>query len=40
MLKRSKKGKTFENLDENVQSLEIFWKRAVDCVQLLHARNC
>ena len=28
-----KKGKTFENLNENVQNLKIFWKKASDCMR-------
>ena len=35
-----KKGKIFESLGKNVQSLKIFLKRADDCMQLLHAINC
>ena len=38
--KMLKKGKIFGNLDKNVQDLKIFWKRAGDCVRLLHATNC
>ena len=34
--KKAKKGKIFENLGKNVQNLKIFWKRAGDCMQLLH----
>ena len=37
MLRRDKKGKIFESLGKNVQHLKIFWKRASDSVQLLHA---
>ena len=37
--KMLKKGKIFENLGKNIQSLKIFWKRAGDCVQLSHACN-
>ena len=33
-------GKIFENLGKNVQNLEIFGKRAGDCVQLSHTINC
>ena len=35
-----KKGKIFENFGKNEQNLEIFCKRAGDCVQLSHAINC
>ena len=35
-----KKGEILENLGKNVQSLKIFWKKASDCVWLLHAINC
>ena len=38
--KMLKKGKIFENLGKHVQNLKIFWKKAGDCVQLLHAINC
>ena len=38
--KRFKKGKVFENFDKNVSNLKIFWKRAGDYMQLLHAINC
>ena len=27
-------------MGKNVQNLKIFWKRAGDCMQLLHALNC
>ena len=39
-VKKTKKDKIFEDLGKNVQNLKIFWKRAGDCVQLLHAINC
>ena len=29
----------FENLGKNLENLEIFLKRAVECKQLLHAIN-
>ena len=38
--KMSKKGKIFKNLGKNIQNLTMFWKRAGDCVRLLHALNC
>ena len=38
--KKKKKGEILENLGKNVQSLKIFWKKASDCVWLLHAINC
>ena len=37
---KKKKGEILENLGKNVQSLKIFWKKASDCVWLLHAINC
>ena len=30
--KNVKKGKTYENLGQNIQNLKIFWKRAGDCM--------
>ena len=36
MFKRAKIWK----LGKNVQDLKIFWKKAGDCVRLLHAINC
>ena len=39
-IKRAKKSKIFENFGQNVQNLKIFWKRAGDCMWLLHAINC
>ena len=41
--KMLKKGKIFEDLYKNVQNLKkkkIFWKRAGECMRLLHAINC
>ena len=34
--KRAKKGKSFENLDKNVQNLKIIGKRVASCVRLSH----
>ena len=33
-------GKIFENLGKNLQNLKMFWKRAGDYMQLLHAISC
>ena len=41
--KMLKKGKIFEDLYKNVQNLKKkkkFWKRAGECMRLLHAINC
>ena len=38
--KRLKKGKLFENLGKNVQNLKISFKKAGDCMRLLHTINC
>ena len=35
--KGQKKGKIY---DQKCTKLEIIWKRAGDCIQLLHAVNC
>ena len=38
--KMLKKGEIFENLHKNIHNFKIFWNRAGDCLQLLHAINC
>ena len=38
--KRLKKGKLFESLGKNVQNLKISFKKAGDCMRLLHTINC
>ena len=37
--KKCKKGKIIENSGKNAQNLQIFWKRAVSCMQLSHTWN-
>ena len=34
--KMLKKDNIFENLGKNIQNLKIFWKKAGDCMQILH----
>ena len=36
---RAKYGKKIENLGTNARYLKVFWKRASDCVKILHALN-
>ena len=37
--KKGKKGQHIWNLGKNIQNLQIFWKRACDCMWLSHAIN-